>query len=230
MSRCHFQRWMTNATLNQRLLSSNRLYAKHGKFFLRIPSCLQLLVVADRTSIPNSQNSIGCRETLSAVAMSKKRRQGRGGGRMLSRRRRRLPSRLLVGRSLVEFALRYCQVFIELAKPRQIAGGQLHPRRGMTAGPEEEIALLMRRWEQVKAGDGAVVLIGGEPGNREIAPRAAAHRVAEAKKARIFCAFLHSGSTRTSQHRHKCRRRRESVRCQWVRSRAAGKGICFVDL
>ena len=77
---------------------------------------------------------------------------------------------LLVGRSLVEFALRYCQVLIELAKPRQIAGGQLHPRRGMTAGPEEEIALLMRRWEQVKAGDGAVVLIGGEPGNREIAP------------------------------------------------------------
>ena len=72
---------------------------------------------------------------------------------------------LLVGRSLVEFALRYCQVLIELAKPRQIAGGQLHPRRGMTAGPEEEIALLMRRWEQVKAGDGAVVLIGGEPGN-----------------------------------------------------------------
>ena len=50
----------------------------------------------------------------------------------------------------------------------------------MTAGPEEEIALLMRRWEQVKAGDGAVLLIGGEPGNREIAPRAAAHRVAEA--------------------------------------------------
>jgi hypothetical protein len=46
----------------------------------------------------------------------------------------------------------------------------LHPRRGMTAGPEEKIALLMRRWEQVKAGDGAVVLIGGEPGNREIAP------------------------------------------------------------
>jgi len=89
---------------------------------------------------------------------------------------------LLVGRSLVEFALRYCQVLIELAKPRQIAGGQLHPRRGMTAGPEEEIALLMRRWEQVKAGDGAVVLIGGEPGNREIAPRAAAHRVAEARR------------------------------------------------
>ena len=34
----------------------------------------------------------------------------------------------------------------------------------------------------VKAGDGAVVLIGGEPGNREIAPRAAAHRVAEARR------------------------------------------------
>ena len=51
----------------------------------------------------------------------------------------------------------------------------MHPRRGMTAGPEEEIALLMRRWEQVKAGDGAVVLIGGEPGNREIAPPAFGH-------------------------------------------------------
>ena len=54
----------------------------------------------------------------------------------------------LVGRSLVEFALQYCQVLIELAKPRQIAAGQLHPRRGMTAGPEEEIALLMRRWKR----------------------------------------------------------------------------------
>ena len=31
---------------------------------------------------------------------------------------------------LVEFALRYCQVLIELAKPRQIAGGQLQHARG----------------------------------------------------------------------------------------------------
>jgi hypothetical protein len=46
---------------------------------------------------------------------------------------------------------------------------------------------LMRRWEQVKAGDGAVVLIGGEPGNREIAPRAAAHHVAEARHCRPRC-------------------------------------------
>jgi hypothetical protein len=37
---------------------------------------------------------------------------------------------LLFGRSLVEFALRYCQVLIELAKPRQIAGGQLQHARG----------------------------------------------------------------------------------------------------
>ena len=43
---------------------------------------------------------------------------------------RRLPRGLLVGRSLVEFALRYCQVLIELAKPRQIAGGQLQHARG----------------------------------------------------------------------------------------------------
>ena len=31
-------------------------------------------------------------------------------------------------------------------------------------GREEEIALLMRRWQQAKAGDGSVVLIVGEPG------------------------------------------------------------------
>ena len=31
-------------------------------------------------------------------------------------------------------------------------------------GREEELALLMRRWEQAKAGDGNVVLISGEPG------------------------------------------------------------------
>ena len=31
-------------------------------------------------------------------------------------------------------------------------------------GREEELALLMRRWERAKAGDGSVVLIAGEPG------------------------------------------------------------------
>jgi class 3 adenylate cyclase len=31
-------------------------------------------------------------------------------------------------------------------------------------GRDEELALLMRRWEQAKAGDGCVVLISGEPG------------------------------------------------------------------
>jgi predicted ATP-dependent serine protease len=31
-------------------------------------------------------------------------------------------------------------------------------------GRDEEIELLMRRWEQAKRGDGCVVLISGEPG------------------------------------------------------------------
>jgi chemotaxis protein MotB len=35
---------------------------------------------------------------------------------------------LLVGRSLVEFALRYCQVLIELAKPRQICPNRIQGR------------------------------------------------------------------------------------------------------
>jgi AAA ATPase domain len=31
-------------------------------------------------------------------------------------------------------------------------------------GRDEEVALLTRRWEQAKAGDGQIVLISGEPG------------------------------------------------------------------
>ena len=95
---------------------------------------------------------------------------------------------LKLGRPLVRrLAKNVRPVAGNLTEPWSLSGAwrtlsTLHPRRGMTAGREEEIAPLMRRWEQVKAGDGAVVLIGGEPGNREIAPRAAAHRVAEARR------------------------------------------------
>ena len=31
-------------------------------------------------------------------------------------------------------------------------------------GREEEIALLLRRWQDAKSGEGQVVLLGGEPG------------------------------------------------------------------
>ena len=66
--------------ISQRLSSSIRLYASHGMLFRHNPSCLrlivgaernpsylQLLVVADQTGSPHSQNSIGCRERLSIV-------------------------------------------------------------------------------------------------------------------------------------------------------------------
>ena len=47
--------------------------------------------------------------------------EGAGVGASCWQRRPQIAFRgLLVGRSLVEFALRYCQVLIELAKPRQI--------------------------------------------------------------------------------------------------------------
>ena len=45
-------------------------------------------------------------------------------------------------------------------------------------GRDEEIELLMRRWEQAKAGDGCVVLISGEPGIGK-------SRIAEAMQERL---------------------------------------------
>src|SRR5262249_51108627 len=40
----------------------------------------------------------------------------------------------------------------------------LRPRRRQLIGRDEEVALLLRRWNQAKSGDGRVVLIWGEPG------------------------------------------------------------------
>ena len=64
-------------------------------------------------------------------------------------------------------------------------------------GREEELELLMRRWEQAKAGDGCVVLISGEPGIGK-------SRIAEAMQERLgaephtrlrfFCSPYHQDS------------------------------------
>src|SRR5262249_40705441 len=40
----------------------------------------------------------------------------------------------------------------------------LRPGQGSLIGREEELSLLLRRWEQVKNGEGRVVLLSGEPG------------------------------------------------------------------
>jgi class 3 adenylate cyclase len=40
----------------------------------------------------------------------------------------------------------------------------LRPSRGSLIGRDEELALLLRRWDQVKNGEGRVVLLSGEPG------------------------------------------------------------------
>ncbi|MBV9556435.1 MAG: AAA family ATPase, partial [Pseudolabrys sp.] len=40
----------------------------------------------------------------------------------------------------------------------------LRPGQGSLVGREEELALLLRRWDQVKNGEGRVVLLSGEPG------------------------------------------------------------------
>jgi class 3 adenylate cyclase len=40
----------------------------------------------------------------------------------------------------------------------------LRPEQGSLVGREEELSLLLRRWDQVKNGEGRVVLLSGEPG------------------------------------------------------------------
>jgi class 3 adenylate cyclase/predicted ATPase len=49
---------------------------------------------------------------------------------------------------------------------RASGGGRRSAQRRLTplVGREEEIALLMRRWERVRQGDGQMVLVSGEPG------------------------------------------------------------------
>ena len=64
-------------------------------------------------------------------------------------------------------------------------------------GRDEELALLMRRWEQVKAGDGQIVLISGEPGigKSRIAGAIGERLAAEPHtRVRYFCSPYHQDS------------------------------------
>ena len=64
-------------------------------------------------------------------------------------------------------------------------------------GRDEELALLMRRWEQVKAGDGQIVLISGEPGigKSRIADAIGERLAAEPHiRLRYFCSPYHQDS------------------------------------
>jgi predicted ATPase len=64
-------------------------------------------------------------------------------------------------------------------------------------GREEEIELLMRRWEQAKAGDSCVVLISGEPGigKSRIAQTMVERLAAEPHtRLRYFCSPHHQDS------------------------------------
>ena len=64
-------------------------------------------------------------------------------------------------------------------------------------GRDEEVALLLRRWEQAKAGDGQIVLISGEPG---IGKSRIAETVVERlsgephTRLRYFCSLHHQDS------------------------------------
>ncbi len=64
-------------------------------------------------------------------------------------------------------------------------------------GRDEEIELLMRRWERVKAGDGQVVLISGEPGIGKSRLTAALEERLQAEphlRLRYFCSPYHQDS------------------------------------
>ena len=64
-------------------------------------------------------------------------------------------------------------------------------------GRDEEIALLMRRWAQAKAGDGCVVLISGEPGIGKSRIAEAMHERLDAEphtRLRFFCSPYHQDS------------------------------------
>jgi predicted ATPase len=72
-------------------------------------------------------------------------------------------------------------------------------RSGATplVGREEELDLLLRRWQQAKAGEGRVVLISGEPGIGKSRIAAALHERLESEqhtRIRYFCSPHHQDS------------------------------------
>jgi class 3 adenylate cyclase len=83
-------------------------------------------------------------------------------------------------------------------------------------GRDEELDLLVRRWQQAKAAEGRVVLISGEPaGDRQIAPdrsAVAAHRERTTHAAAVFLLAIPSGQRAPSVHSPARTRRRLRAR------------------
>ena len=90
-------------------------------------------------------------------------------------------------------------------------------------GRDEELDLLLRRWQQAKTGEGRVVLISGEPGigkSRLTAAAVGAHRERSAHAAPLFLLALSSGQCALPVHRpaRTCRRL-----CAWRHGRAEAR-------
>ena len=82
-------------------------------------------------------------------------------------------------------------------------------------GRDEELDLLLRRWQQAKAGEGRVVLVSGEPGiGKSRLTAALSQRIAEraAHAAALFLLALPSGQRALSVHRPARTRRRVRAR------------------
>jgi class 3 adenylate cyclase/predicted ATPase len=87
---------------------------------------------------------------------------------------------------------------------RVIGASAVHSRfealrvaRTSLLGRDEEIELLMRRWQQIKRGDGSVVLISGEPGiGKSRLAEAVAERLGDDARIRLrcFCSPRHQDS------------------------------------
>ena len=78
-------------------------------------------------------------------------------------------------------------------------------------GRDEEVELLMRRWQQAKTGEGRVVLISGEPGiGKSRLTAALSERIGSEPHTRLryFCSPHHQDSALLSVHRPARTRRR----------------------
>ncbi len=89
-------------------------------------------------------------------------------------------------------------------------------------GREEEVELLLRRWQQAKSGEGRVVLISGEPGIGKSRLTAALSEHIESEphtRLRYFCSPHHQDSALYPVHRAARTRRRVCPR-RYGRSQA----------
>ena len=131
-------------------------------------------------------------------------------------------------------ARRLCRAAARLARCSAKAASSAVSRRcarrqRRCVGRDEELELLLRRWQQAKAGEGRVVLVSGEPGigkSRLSRGAVEAHRERTAYPAALFLFALPSGQRALSVHRPARTRRRFRARRHGRTESSANCGHC----